>query len=231
MQIQGKLDVLSKCNWQISRHCKYLLKYEVSEPPNYWMHSMLRCDGKCDAEDQLEIPFRVSPAVSNPPREYRKKVRVIDFKNDAYLNTAMNESINKYQACLNSLGYPSNIPQHVKGIQSDEIETSKENLPVTAEEVIHRSCGVITTFITQCMPILNTCLSTSNAEIIRAKDAKWIVSQLNITVSEIKNMSFHPTQCQVLGGKVSSVTSPRLELFLLGITTLWGSLNYKLYWK
>ena len=158
----------------------------MEEPPNYWMHSMLCCDGKCDAEDQLEIPFRVSPAVSNPPREYRKRVCVIDFKNDAYLNPAMNGIINNYLACLTSIGYPSNIPQYIKGITKDE-ETSKEPVSIQAEEIEHRSCGLITTFITACMPILNKCLSTSNAEIIRAKDATWLVSQVNHAVSEIKN--------------------------------------------
>ena len=200
--------------------------YEVEEPPNYWMHSMLRCDGKCDPEDQLEIPFRVSPAVSNPPREYRKKVRVIDFKNEAYLNPAMNGSINKYQACLTSIGYPSNIPQYIKGITSKDEETSKEPVSIQAEEVKHRSCGVITTFITACMPILNKCLSTSNTEIIRAKDATWLVSQVNLAVSEIKNklFKFHHTECEILGGKVSSATFLNQEQTVLVTIAIFSTL-------
>ena len=76
---------------------------------------------------------------------------------------------------------------------------------IQAEEVKHRSCGAITTFITGCMPILTQCLSTSTAEIIRAKDATWLV---NLALSEIKNKSFkfHHTECEVLGGKISSST-------------------------
>ena len=109
-----------------------MLNYEVEEPPNCWLYSMLRCDGKCDAEDQLEIPFRVSPAVSNPPREYRKKVRVIDFKNEAYLNPTMNESINKYQAYLSSIGYPNNIPQYIRGVTSKDEEMSKQPRSIQA---------------------------------------------------------------------------------------------------
>ena len=40
----------------------------------------MRCDGKCDPEDVLEVPYRMSPNIYNPPREYRKRVRVVDFK-------------------------------------------------------------------------------------------------------------------------------------------------------
>ena len=44
------------------------MSYKVSPAPNYWLYSTLRCDGKCDPEDILDIPFRVSPDVNNPPR-------------------------------------------------------------------------------------------------------------------------------------------------------------------
>ena len=50
------------------RFCRYLMSYKVSPAPNYWLYSTLRCDGKCDPEDILDIPFRVSPDVNNPPR-------------------------------------------------------------------------------------------------------------------------------------------------------------------
>ena len=173
---------------------------------------MFRCDGKCDAEAQLETPFRVSPEEINPPLEYRKKVRVVDFKNDAYLNTAMNDSIDNYQECLISLGYPYNIPQHIKGIKFQENESSKENLSLELSTVLHRSCGVITSYIMQCMPILTKCLSISSAEIIRAKDAKWIVTQVKNTIAEFKNASFHHTDCQIFGGKISSATYLQLQL-------------------
>ena len=55
--------------------CRYLVylyiypRYlQVVPAPNYWLYSILRCDGKCDPEDVLDIPFRVSPDVNNPPR-------------------------------------------------------------------------------------------------------------------------------------------------------------------
>ena len=46
----------------------YLRYLQVVPAPNYWLYSILRCDGKCDPEDVLDIPFRVSPDVNNPPR-------------------------------------------------------------------------------------------------------------------------------------------------------------------
>ena len=206
------------------RHCKYLLSYAVEDPPNYWMNSMLRCDGKCDPEDQLEIPFRVSPAISNPPREYRKKVRVIDFKNEAYLNTAMNDSINNYQSCLTSMGYPAHIPQYIKGIPTDNKETSKDSSSFQPEEIKHRSCAVITTFVEECMQILNKCLSTSNAEIIRAKDAMWFVTQVKVVAKEMEDnhegFEFDHTECEVLGGEVSTATLAGLARIVLVIITI-----------
>eukprot|EP00092_Neocalanus_flemingeri_P049367 GFUD01056701.1.p1 GENE.GFUD01056701.1~~GFUD01056701.1.p1 ORF type:complete len:367 (-),score=55.25 GFUD01056701.1:21-1100(-) len=204
-----------------SRHCKYLLSYAVEEPPNYLMNSMLRCDGKCDPEDQLEIPFRVSPAISNPPREYRKKVRVVDFKNEAYLNTAMNNTIDKYQRCLTSIGYPANIPQYIKGIPIDNKETSQEASSFQSVEIKHRSCLVLTTFIEECLPILTKCLSTSNAEIIRAKDSLWVVTQVRVVVKDMKDnheaFEFDHTECEVLGGEVSGAVLAGLARIILVI--------------
>ena len=168
---------------------------------------MLRCDGKCDPEDQLEIPFRVSPAISNPPREYRKKVRVVDFKNSAYLNPAMNDSIFNYQSCLTSMGYPNNIPEYIKGISKGLEDATKESSLIQAQNIKQRSCAVITTFVKECMPILNKCLSSSNAEIIRAKDASWFVTQMEDVVKEMEDnqdmFKFDHTECEVLGGEVS----------------------------
>ena len=51
-----------------SRFCRYLQSYSVQAAPNYWLYSLVRCDGKCDPGDTLYIPFRLSPTIYNPPR-------------------------------------------------------------------------------------------------------------------------------------------------------------------
>ena len=62
-------EMISQRDWLAnSRFCPYLLTYSVQPSPNYWLHSMLRCDGLCDPNNKLEIPFRVSPTINNPPR-------------------------------------------------------------------------------------------------------------------------------------------------------------------
>ena len=68
-EIAAMREMIKERDWIAnSRFCRYLMSYKVSPAPNYWLYSTLRCDGKCDPEDILEIPFRVSPDVNNPPR-------------------------------------------------------------------------------------------------------------------------------------------------------------------
>ena len=60
---------LSERDWVAnSRFCRYLRSHSVGAAPNYWLYALVRCDGKCDPGDSLDIPFRVSPTINNPPR-------------------------------------------------------------------------------------------------------------------------------------------------------------------
>ena len=48
-------------------------------------------------------------------REYRKRVRVIDFREPGYLSRAMNETVARYGGCLARLGVPDTTQQYVLG--------------------------------------------------------------------------------------------------------------------
>ena len=68
-EVRAMQEMISERDWLAnSRFCPYLLSYSVQPGPNYWLHSLLRCDGLCDPNNRLEIPFRVSPTINNPPR-------------------------------------------------------------------------------------------------------------------------------------------------------------------
>ena len=68
-EVSAMKEMISERDWLAnSRFCPYLLTYSVQPSPNYWLYSMLRCDGLCDQNNKLDIPFRVSPTINNPPR-------------------------------------------------------------------------------------------------------------------------------------------------------------------
>ena len=68
-ELSGIKEMISQRDWLAnSRFCPFLLTYSVQPSPNYWLHSLLRCDGLCDPDNKLETPFRVSPTINNPPR-------------------------------------------------------------------------------------------------------------------------------------------------------------------
>ena len=48
-------------------------------------------------------------------REYRKRVRVIDFREAGYLSRAMNDTVARYGGCLARLGVPDTTQQYVLG--------------------------------------------------------------------------------------------------------------------
>ena len=50
-------------------------------------------------------------------REYRKRVRVIDFREAGYLSRAMNDTVARYGGCLARLGVPDTTQQYVLGGQ------------------------------------------------------------------------------------------------------------------
>ena len=50
-------------------------------------------------------------------REYRKRVRVIDFREPGYLSRAMNDTVARYGGCLARLGVPDTTQQYVLGGQ------------------------------------------------------------------------------------------------------------------
>ena len=49
-------------------------------------------------------------------REYRKRVRVIDFREAGYLSRAMNDTVARYGGCLARLGVPDTTQQYVLGL-------------------------------------------------------------------------------------------------------------------
>ena len=51
-------------------------------------------------------------------REYRKRVRVIDFREPGYLSRAMNDTVARYGGCLARLGVPDTTQQYVLGGQN-----------------------------------------------------------------------------------------------------------------
>ena len=68
-EVRAMKEMVSERDWLAnSRFCPYLLTYSVQPSPNYWLYSMLRCDGRCDQNNKLQLPFRVSPTINNPPR-------------------------------------------------------------------------------------------------------------------------------------------------------------------
>ena len=71
---------LSERDWVAnSRFCRYLRSHSVGAAPNYWLYALVRCDGKCDPGDSLDIPFRVSPTINNPPRSEIEMSPVLHF--------------------------------------------------------------------------------------------------------------------------------------------------------
>ena len=86
-------------------------------------------------------------------REYRKRVRVIDFKDPGYLNSAMNESLVQYETCLARLGYPHNIQDVIRGDEpqtNNEAQQDPEMVKAQAERLKRRSCSLIDTYVTHC---------------------------------------------------------------------------------
>ena len=68
-EVRAMKEMISERDWLAnSRFCPYLLTYSVQTSPNYWLYSLMRCDGRCDPNNNLETPFRVSPTINNPPR-------------------------------------------------------------------------------------------------------------------------------------------------------------------
>jgi len=200
-EIAAMKEMIKQRDWVgNSRFCRFLLSYKVTSSPNFWLYSIMRCDGRCDPKGVLEDPFRVSPDIFNPPREYRKKVRVVDFKDDDYLTPAMNDTIVKYETCLANLGYPHDVQSYVLNETSPQTNFQHK---IIQDQLQTRSCSVITSYVHDCQPLLSRCLSTSNIETIRTQDASWLVSELNTVMNKI-NIEFNFTNCDVVGGEVSS---------------------------
>jgi len=210
-EIAAMREMIKERDWIAnSRFCRYLMSYKVSPAPNYWLYSTLRCDGKCDPEDILDIPFRVSPDVNNPPREYRKRVRVMDFRDPGYLSRSMNETIYKYEECLAKLGYPENIQAYVLG---DTRETNIQHKMIQ-DELRSRACSVVTSYVHDCQHLLTRCLSTSSSETIRTQDASWLLREVDTVMAKI-SVDWDSSECDVMGGEVSGVGVGRFWISLM----------------
>ena len=98
-------------------------------------------------------------------REYRKRVRVMDFRDPGYLSKSMNDTIVKYEACLANLGYPDNIQTYVLG---DTRETNIQHKMIQ-DALKTRACSVVTSYVHDCQHLLARCLSTSSSETIRTQ--------------------------------------------------------------
>ena len=89
----------------------------------------------------------------------------MDFRDPGYLSKAMNETIQKYEACLANLGYPDNIQSYVLG---DTRETNIQHKMIQ-DGLKSRACSVVTSYVHDCQHLLTRCLSTSSTETIRTQ--------------------------------------------------------------
>ena len=141
-------------------------------------------------------------------REYRKRVRVIDYRDADYLNTAMNETLENYERCLVGLGFPHNLTGEQGKDNPPRLEA---DLEADLEDLKSRSCGLIERYLSECQPVLARCLSAPSQELVRSREAAWLVERLTANIRRRQGgAQFHFTDCQVLGGKVvSSSSSPQ----------------------
>ena len=105
-------------------------------------------------------------------REYRKRVRVIDFKDPGYLNSAMNESLVQYETCLARLGYPHNIQDVIRGDEpqtNNEAQQDPEMVKAQAERLKRRSCSLIDTYVTHCQAGRQSTVNAKKYLIFRKK--------------------------------------------------------------
>ena len=111
---------------------------------------------------------------------------MIDYRDSDYLNTAMKETQENYQRCLDGLGFPHNLT----GDQGKEITATFSQVEVAEadaelENLKSRSCGVIGRYLGQCQPVLARCLTSPSQELVRSRDAAWLVSQLALNIREM----------------------------------------------
>jgi len=190
-EVDDAKEMIQANDWDTdSKYCRYNMDYEVtSDRPILWLYSILRCDGSCDPERRLSIPYRVSPRNPNPPKAYRKMRRVVNFHDRGYLNREMNYTVLDYQECLDSLDPVITVREQTREMQ-----------PWYAER---RGCAVLERYINRCVRILGRCLQPGTIEVVLARDA----GQLIITVEDaVRRMTgtdrFTHTSCKVFGGDI-----------------------------
>ena len=152
-------------------------------------------------------------------REYRKRVRVVDYRDPDYLNPAMKESLESYERCLAGLGFPHNLTGE-QGGNRPALSGPTEPSVVAAEleRQKSRACGVVGHYLLHCQPLLATCLSAPSQERVRARDAAWLVSRIT---ENIGRAQFSFTDCEVvgLGGHIVSSASTLLALWSQALLT------------
>ena len=149
-------------------------------------------------------------------------MRVIDYRDSDYLNTAMKETQESYERCLTGLGFPHNLTGE-EG-RDTTAPTPSSEVATEVARLASRSCGVFGRYLHLCQPLLSRCLTAPSQELVRSRDAGWLVSRLTQEVRRLEGgAQFSLTDCEVLGGEVvSSATLGALwsPQSLLSITAL-----------
>ena len=147
---------------------------------------------------------------------------MIDYRDADYLNTAMKETLESYERCLAGLGFPHNLTGEQGKDNPPRLEAGLEaDLEAELEDLKSRSCGVIGRYLSECQPVLARCLSAPSQELVRSREAAWLEGQLTANIRRRQGgAEFHITDCQVLGGKVVSSSSPQSPQSLVSLGAL-----------
>ena len=137
-------------------------------------------------------------------------MRVVDYRDPDYLNTAMQQSLKSYERCLAGLGFPHNLTGEEGGHSPARPGPTEPSLVAAQlERQKRRGCSVVGHYLLHCQPLLSRCLSAPSQERVRAKDAAWLVRRIT---ENIGGAQFSFTDCEVLGlgGQIVSSASQAL---------------------
>eukprot|EP00092_Neocalanus_flemingeri_P039352 GFUD01042846.1.p1 GENE.GFUD01042846.1~~GFUD01042846.1.p1 ORF type:complete len:342 (+),score=92.04 GFUD01042846.1:248-1273(+) len=188
-----------KEHWhQKSSNCQFLYAYNSGQY-NHNLDKIIRCNSKCDPEEQLPTPF---------PMFTEEK---------AHINDKMNLSITKYSKCLTDVGVTTSQ------VKSNLTEATWD----TSEDTKWSTCASLKTFVRNCSSILGMCLDQEHAEVVLAEDFHNMVGMIDEGLVEKRGIfgDFKVKDCDIFGGHVSGVEELAVKSWaLVLILTVFGVL-------
>jgi len=197
--------------WTEPKYCNFYYEYNSGNVYNN-LEAILRCDAKCDPNQELDKSFETA-FITEKMWSENKEVVQKDRTNPEYVNSAMNDTYNNYFGCMRKIGWHGNTDLR------DNLTSANSYTYKTAKWT---TCASFATYIRECIPTLLTCLSRESAEHVIAEDAYIMTLAVHDGINQAYRKDlledFDYTDCTIFGGNQSGAVGVHNSVASLIIT-------------